>query len=107
MTKCQPWLLLPVGACVAISRHSRSTSGSTGREKSRRFRTERVVVSNWSGVSSSKDIKVFSVTNAKSTDLDVFGWASRLRREGKVPVVAYFLIMARLGLKHSNSLAYF
>src|SRR6478672_5782644 len=43
-TQCQVWLLPPVGACVASSRHSRITAISTGREKSRRLRTERVVV---------------------------------------------------------------
>src|SRR5262245_15366077 len=43
-TQCQVWLLPPVGACVASSRHSRITAISTGREKSSRLRTERVVV---------------------------------------------------------------
>src|SRR5438876_9559805 len=43
--KCQPWVLLPVGAWRASSRHSRITSGSTGRERSSRLRTVRVVVS--------------------------------------------------------------
>src|SRR5579859_4934059 len=48
--KCQVCLLPPVGACTAISRHSRNRSGSTGREKSSRLRTERVVASSSSGV---------------------------------------------------------
>src|SRR4051812_38222455 len=48
-TKCQPWLLPPVGACVATSMHSRSSDGSTGRVRSRRLRTDRVVESSSSG----------------------------------------------------------
>src|SRR6185437_14839450 len=44
-TKLHGWRLPPLGACNAISRHSRMISGSTGREKSSRLRTERVVVS--------------------------------------------------------------
>src|SRR6478735_924378 len=43
-THCQPWELLPVGAWVAISRHSSITDRSTGLSKSRRLRTARVVV---------------------------------------------------------------
>src|SRR5712691_7838053 len=50
-TKCQFWIFDPVGACWAIVRHSSSTVRSTGRVKSRRFRTARVVVSSSSGVS--------------------------------------------------------
>src|ERR1700721_715019 len=41
---CQPCELEPVGACSARSRHSFSTSRLTGLSKSRRLRTERVVV---------------------------------------------------------------
>src|SRR5450759_4062223 len=41
---CQPWALLPVGAWMATSRPSISRSRETGRSKSCRFRTERVVV---------------------------------------------------------------
>ena len=48
--KCQPWLLLPVGACRAISKHSSTIERSTGLSKSRRLRTLRVVVSAWSVV---------------------------------------------------------
>src|SRR5579863_6607878 len=55
-TKCQFWLLEPVGACTASSRHSRISSGSTGREKSRRLRTARVVESSSSGVRFSNDM---------------------------------------------------
>src|SRR5579859_3366826 len=58
--KCQVCLLPPVGACTAISRHSRNNSGSTGREKSSRLRTERVVVSSSSGVRLNKVILFFS-----------------------------------------------
>src|SRR6185312_16484042 len=43
-THCQPCALEPVGACSASSRHSVSTSRLTGLSKSRRLRTERVVV---------------------------------------------------------------
>src|SRR5712692_6868125 len=50
-TKCQPWALPPVGACSASSRHSRMRPSSTGRAKSRRWRTERVVLRSSSGVS--------------------------------------------------------
>ena len=51
--KCQPWLLPPVGAWVATSMHSRSSSGSTGRLRSRRLRTDRVVERSSSGPSGS------------------------------------------------------
>ena len=44
ITQCQPWRFEPVGACRAISRHSSTVARSTGRSKSRRLRTERVVV---------------------------------------------------------------
>src|SRR6516165_6303130 len=43
-THCQPCELEPVGACSANSRHSISTSWDTGLSKSRRLRTDRVVV---------------------------------------------------------------
>src|ERR1700739_3795067 len=43
-THCQPCWLDPVGAWIASSRHSSRTSRGTGFSKSRRFRTERVVV---------------------------------------------------------------
>ena len=52
-TKCHDWRFEAVGACSAISRHSSSSAGSTGRSKSRRLRTERVVVRSSSGVSMS------------------------------------------------------
>src|SRR5436305_12764276 len=42
------WLLPPLGACSAMSMHSSTTSRLTGREKSRRLRTDRVVVSSLS-----------------------------------------------------------
>ena len=38
----------PEGDCIATSTHSLMSWSSTGREKSRRLRTARVVVSNWS-----------------------------------------------------------
>src|SRR6185312_2969479 len=47
--QCQPWVLLPVGACSAIWMHSLTSSSGTGRLRSRRLRTERVVVSSSSG----------------------------------------------------------
>src|ERR1700749_5143584 len=47
-THCQPCELEPVGACRANSRHSISTSRDTGLLKSRRLRTQRVVVRTWS-----------------------------------------------------------
>src|SRR5579884_179509 len=43
-TNRQPWWLEPVGAWSAISRHSSSSSRGTGRLRSRRRRTARVVV---------------------------------------------------------------
>src|SRR5882757_8589822 len=49
-TKCQCCRFDPLGACSAISRHSLTTSSGTGRSRSSRLRTERVVVS-----SSSRD----------------------------------------------------
>ena len=49
-TQCQPWRFDPVGAWRAISRHSSTTARSTGLSKSRRLRTERVVVSTSSAV---------------------------------------------------------
>ena len=49
-TQCQPCRLPPVGACKAISRHSSTSDHSTGRSKSSRLRTERVVVSSSSAV---------------------------------------------------------
>src|SRR5580698_1894756 len=52
----QSWALLAVGACIANWMHSRITSRPTGRVRSRRLRTDRVVVSN-------------SSTDARSTRL--------------------------------------
>src|SRR5260370_28933658 len=46
----------PVGACAAISRHSRINSASTGRAQSSRLCTDRVVVSKSSGDRSSQAI---------------------------------------------------
>src|ERR1700758_2638022 len=43
-THCQPCALDPVGAWIASSRHSSSTSRGTGFSRSSRLRTERVVV---------------------------------------------------------------
>src|ERR1700722_11021293 len=42
----QSCVLLAVGACIASCMHSRITSRPTGRVRSRRLRTDRVVVSN-------------------------------------------------------------
>ena len=52
-SQCQPCRLPPVGACSATSRHSFTSSSGTGRVRSRRLRTERVVVSSSSGESGS------------------------------------------------------
>jgi hypothetical protein len=52
-TKCQPCWFDPVGACRAMAMQRSSTAVSTGREKSRRLRTERVVVSRWSAAARS------------------------------------------------------
>ena len=52
-TKAIDGLLDPDGAWSAAATHSLTSSSGTGREKSSRFRTARVVVSNWSGVRSS------------------------------------------------------
>src|ERR1700704_1334159 len=43
-TQRQSCALLAVGACIASRTHSRMTSRSTGRVRSRRLRTDRVVV---------------------------------------------------------------
>src|SRR5262245_13733509 len=43
-TKPHSWAFEPVGACVAISMHSRMSCAGTGRVRSRRLRTDRVVV---------------------------------------------------------------
>src|SRR5690349_13739079 len=43
--QCQPCEFDPVGACNAICKHSSTTDRSTGRSKSSRLRTDRVVVS--------------------------------------------------------------
>src|SRR3954469_8693022 len=53
-------MLDPDGACRAIATHSRIASSGTGRVKSRRLRTARVVESNWSGSRSSRVILVTS-----------------------------------------------
>src|SRR3954467_9494508 len=52
-TKDHRWLLPPVGACWAIEMHSRRTSRSTGRSRSSRRRTARVVVSSRSVIARS------------------------------------------------------
>lgn len=49
-THHHPCRLEPVGACTARRRHSRMASGSTGRVRSSRFRTVRVVVRRWTTV---------------------------------------------------------
>src|ERR1700722_7612167 len=49
----QSWVLLAVGACIASWMHSRITSRPTGRSRSRRLRTARVVLSNSSTVARS------------------------------------------------------
>src|SRR5215470_3032476 len=52
-TNCHSWRLDPVGAWTATCRHSSSSSRGTGREKSSRLRTARVVVSTSSAESTS------------------------------------------------------
>src|SRR5580692_4168718 len=49
----QSCVLLAVGACIASCMHSRITSRPTGRVRSRRLRTDRVVLSNSSTVAMS------------------------------------------------------
>src|SRR5579872_683331 len=58
ITKCQPCVFEPVGACTASSRHSRINSDSTGREKSSRLRTDRVVANNSSGERLSRGMEI-------------------------------------------------
>src|SRR3989440_3369351 len=70
--KCQPWVLLPVGAWRASSRHSRITSGSTGRERSSRLRTERVVVNKSSMERSRMGIVVLLFKNRANGFMSVF-----------------------------------
>src|SRR5882757_3714162 len=53
-TKCHVCEYPAVGACCASWKHSSSTSRSTGRVRSSRFRTARVVESSSSGVRSSR-----------------------------------------------------
>src|SRR5215213_2579087 len=52
-TNCIVRLLLPDGACSAVATHSRMRSAGTGRDRSSRRRTARVVVSSSWGVRSS------------------------------------------------------
>src|SRR5262245_35227969 len=47
-TKCRVSPASPIGACRAMARHCSSSAGSTGRVRSRRLRTARVVVNAWS-----------------------------------------------------------
>src|SRR5207253_2800072 len=50
ISHCRCWRLPPVGAWLAMAMHSRMRSRGTARVRSSRRRTERVVVSNSSGV---------------------------------------------------------
>src|SRR5215204_101147 len=52
-TKCMVIEFEPLGDCIARPTHSRTTESSTGRSKSSRLRTARVVDSSSSGVSCS------------------------------------------------------
>src|ERR1700746_3843743 len=65
----QSCVLLAVGACIASCMHSRITSRPTGRGRSRRLRTDRVVLSN----SSTEAISIMS-----------FRWCSEVDRAGLI-----------------------
>src|SRR5258708_3501239 len=100
-THCQPCALEPVGACSASSRHSISTSRGTGLSKSRRLRTERVVVR----TSSTDRLRVMcggyrcgmsvELTQEVSSRLasDQSGWLTTVAKSGQPvprPVWLYF-----------------
>src|SRR6476619_6560836 len=63
----QSCALLAVGACIASRTHSRMTSGSTGRVRSRRLRTARVVVSSSSTEEVSTVFRQTSIAQGWST----------------------------------------
>ncbi len=64
---CQPCRLDPDGAWSATSKHSRTRSMGTGRVRSNRLRTERVVVSSSSGVRGSVGMKLHDPALAPRT----------------------------------------
>src|ERR1700741_2609857 len=100
---CQPCELEPVGACSANSRHSINTSRGTGLSKSRRLRTERVVVR----TSSTDSLRVMwgdyirSIFGRMSVELtqevssrltsDHYGWLTTVAKSGQpVPRLIWF-----------------
>src|SRR4051812_48857667 len=98
-THCQPCAFEPVGACNARSRHSSSTSRDTGLSKSRRLRTERVVVR----TSSADRFSVIprDYIRGMSTELtkesadrltnDDYGWLTTVAKSGQpVPKLVWF-----------------
>src|ERR1700761_4785626 len=98
-THCQPCELEPVGACSANSRHSINTSRGTGLSKSRRLRTERVVVRTSStdrlSVMGGGYIRPMSVelTQEVSSRLtsDHYGWLTTVAKSGQpVPRLIWF-----------------
>src|SRR5437764_13038152 len=71
----------PDGACSAIATHSRISGSGTGREKSRRLRTARVVDSSWSGSRLSKVMPPRLASGPRSRAL--LGPAAARQREGQ------------------------
>src|SRR5262245_12244600 len=80
-TKLQPCAFDPVGAWNAISRHRPTTARSTGFEKSRRLRTERVVVSRWSVVARSMREAPFSGLRGGAQGFDLLDLLRHGRRQ--------------------------
>src|SRR3954454_10028838 len=98
-THCQPWALEPVGACRASSRHSITSSRDTGFSKSRRLRTDRVVVRT-SSTLRLRDIfgdyirpmtaELTQEVSARLTDAH-YGWLTTVAKSGQpVPKLIWF-----------------
>src|ERR1700754_3515651 len=68
-TQRQSCALLPVGACIASLMHSSMTSRPTGRFRSRRLRTARVVLSSSSTVAMS----IYALPGCARSDIDGAG----------------------------------
>src|SRR5947209_9656765 len=75
MTKCHPCRLLALGDCCAIRRHSSITSRSTGRVKSIRLRTERVVDSTSSAESDNVAMSYLTPTPLHSQEGNDIGFS--------------------------------
>src|SRR5277367_714256 len=102
-THCQPCELDPVGACSASSRHSISTSRGTGLSKSRRLRTERVVLRTSStdrlrGMRGAYLRPIFGLMTVELTQevssrltSDNYGWLTTVAKSGlPVPRLVWF-----------------